>query len=631
MKKGFRQFLDKIGHYNKLVDEYKRAVGTSPDHSMAYVNWGIDLAQEGQMDEALLKFEKATEIAPNRFEPYLNWGVALAKMNRLDEAIEKFKLAIQKDSKAVNPYILWGAALMEQGKPEEAKEKYDRAIALNPENPEPYVNCSIAMARTGQYKEAIKNLKQALAIHGYQPQLYFLWGVILAELRDYETAIEKFQITLRFVPKHPEAYYFWSVALNRLGRYEEALEKSKKALGLEQEKPEIYLNQGDILANLNRLDVAISNYRHAITLDPDLPEAYMSWGVALCRLGQYEEGYTKLAKSLELDPELVGVQQQWGHFLLEQKQYADALAHLRIATEQEPENLDNLLNLSMALIKTGHQDEAIDLLFEIEKKDRWNPQAHYLLGTHFMGAGNLTKAQEHLSKALEEKPDFEDASVNMALVLCEMGETLEAVRRMRPVIRRNPDSARNNFFYGVILFRHGDYKDALVKYEKALSLEPDYLEAQIGLAEVQLRLSRQEEAEEGLRHILSQRPDSIPSLYLLGLCLIRKAETLPEAEHQALYQEALQLMEKAAALDPSHLDAQANRAFLLGRLDSLTAMNNAFEQLLQVHPEAIHPMILYYWSQALTQSGHSEAAEAKLAEARRANPDIETQMQSISI
>src|SRR5262249_27807546 len=154
-------------------------------------------------------------------------------------------------------------------------------------------------------------------------------------------------------------------------------------------------------------------------------------------------------------------------FLLECQRYEEALPHLKQSVEQTPDNIAVLLDLSMALIKTGRLQEAIDLLFEIEKKDRWNPQAHYMLGTHFMGAGDLKKAAEHFGKALEERPDFEDASINMALVQCELGDTMEAVRRMRPLIRKSPDSPYVNFFYGTILYRHGDYTDALAKYQKA--------------------------------------------------------------------------------------------------------------------------------------------------------------------
>jgi tetratricopeptide (TPR) repeat protein len=237
-----------------------------------------------------------------------------------------------------------------------------------------------------------------------------------------------------------------------------------------------------------------------------------------------------------------------------------------------------------------------------------------------------------LEYALEEKPDFDDASVNLALVLCEMGETMEAVRRMRPIIRRSPESSRMNFFYGAILYRHGDYKEALAKYQKAISLEPDYTEAQVGLGETLLRLGQIEEAESRFRALLKQHPNASSALYLLGLCLLRKADaSSAEADRQAAYEEAGHCFESVLVLDGDHIDALVNRIFLMGKLDSVETMNNAFEQLIQAQPATMKPMLLYYWSKALTQLDQAQLATEKLAEARTVDPDIETRMESLSV
>jgi|GEM_PF-838913 len=631
MKERIRQFLDKITLYNQVVDEYKRAVDAAPDHAMAYVKWGIDLAQDNKLEESLEKFQQATVISPSRFEPYVNWGVALARLNRLDEAIDKFKTAVEKNSKAVNPRILWGAALMEKGQIAEARAQYEQAIALAPENPEVYLSWGTALARAGAYQEAIKNIKQSLTIQGYQPLLYFFWGLILAEMEDYESAIEKFQICLRFLPKHAEAFYFWSISLNRLGRYEEALQRSKKALSLKLEKPEVYLNQGDILANLNRLDVAIANYRHALLLEPNLAEAYFSWGIASCKLGEFEEGYSHFAKALELEPDFKGVQRQWGHYLLSENRYEEALPHLRKAITEEPKQLEARMNLALALIKTEQQAEAVEILFEVEQEHQWNPQVQYLLGTHFMGAGNWQKAKEYLEKTLEEKPDFTDAAINLALVFCEMDQSMEAVRRMRPLIRREPDSARVNFYYGVVLFRHGDYKDALVKYNKALSIQPDYLEAKLGQGEALLKLDQLAEAEQALKTVLEQKPDSLPALSLMALCQLQQAEALLEEEADFKLQKqaflaASNSYEHLLKLDAKHWRARADLAYIQGRLNSLEAMNSAFEAWISESSGEQKATALYFWGKALHKLGQTEAGQEKIAQAQQEKPDIALDM-----
>lgn len=634
MKKTFQKFFEKIGKYNQVVDQYRRATGTSPDHAMAYVNWGIELAQDEHIDEALAKFEKAAEMAPSRAEPWTNWGVALAKCGQLDEAIGKFKRALEIDPKSANNYMLWGAALIEQGKMEEAIVKYNHAMELAPDNPEPYVNLGVAMARIGRYPDAIRHFKESLAKHSQQPHVYFLWGAVLAELGQYEEAIDKFKATLRFIPSHADSHYFWSVALNRLGKYEQALEKSRKALEYQTEKPEYYLNQGDILANLERYDVALANYRHAVTLSPDMSEAYVSWGVALFKLGQYDEAMARFEKALSLAPEIPGIEKHIGNLLLEQHRYTEALPHLEQAHAEEPDNVEVLLNWSMALIKCGQSNVALDKLKTIERRDKWNPQVHYLLGTHYMGLGELEQAASHLEKALAEAADFEDAAINLSLVRCELGETAEAIRTMRPILRKYPDSPKINFFYGTILYRNGDQADAIEKYQKAASLDPDYAEPKIGLAEIYIKQDRADQARSMLDTVLGQTPGHPAALFLTGFLLTREAEKTGET---ALWQQALDRFDQVLAADPAHLDAAINRAYVLGRLQSPDTANELMSDLsddarpMNAETRAI---VLYRWGEILEKLDADrfarQAGEKKQA-ARQLHPAIDERIRVIDL
>lgn len=641
MKHTIRQFLEKIGQYNKLVDDYTRASKSASDPAMAYVNWGIDLAGEDKIDEAMEKFYKAVEMSPDRAEPWTNLGVALAKQDKLDEAIDNFKKAISIDPEGMNNYMLWAAALVEKDDFEGAEEKYKKAMELADGHPEPYVNWGTALARKGKYNEAIQHFKDALVLYGAQPDVFFLWGVILAETHQYHDAIEKFKATLRFVPSHADSYHFWSVALKRLGKHEDALEKSRKAIDLRDNKPEYYLNQGDILANLNRLDVAISNYKHALTLNPDYAEAHVSLGVALCKTGEQEEGYQAFSQALGLDENIKGVHRYWGEFLLEQGRYDDALtslekafseateenelnipAHTQLDDRQE-EAVEILINWAMVLMKLKRHEDAVEKLLEAEKRDRWHPQIHYLLGTHFLGGAQYQKAVEHLEKALTENQDFDDAAINLSLALCEIGQAEEAVRRIRPIIRNHPDSARFNFFYGTILFQAKDYTSAQEKYEKALALKPDYPEPVIGLAELHLHQSRYKEAGMLLTKLLEDRPTLVPALFLMGVCSLNQA-LMQESDKEGCLKEALQSLNGVIAEDETHLDGLSYRAFVLAHLESIQVMNEEFDRVLvefsHLGDEAKH-YLLANWAYFLDRLGENAQAEEKRKRAEELFPE----------
>jgi len=650
MRESLRQWLqrigDSVGKYNRIVTEYKRAVDHAPDHVMAYVNWGVDLAEAGQLEAALEKFEAATRMTPNRWEPWTNWGVALARLNRLEEAQEKFQHALSIDPGSANNYVLWGAALIQQGKVEEAIEKYEACLKLNPQNPEPYVNWGIALARVGHYDQAIQQFKKSLSIHPFQPQVYFLWGVLLAERERYAEAIEQFKKTLRFIPKHVDALYFWSVALNRMGKYAEALDKSKRAIRLVEQlgdpkliNPEMYLNQGDILANLDRLELATANFRHALNLNPNLATACLSWGVANGRRGLFAEAYRQLDQALSIQPDMTGVARWYGQFLVEEARFAEALPWLERALNEHPDDADALLNKAMVLIKLGQVPEALELMNRLSERDRWHPQVQYLLGTYYMGLQMFDWARQHLKRAVEDQPDFQDAVINLALVEATLGNTQDAVRLGRSVLRKNPESAMVNFMYGSILERHGDWKEALSKYEKAIRLEPDFMEPRLGQAEIYLLRGHWETAKRALGNMLSHDADYLAARFLLGMTHLREGnDHLPDSpEQQACYREALTCLDQVLERDPDHLDARGNRIFLVACLAhghtpvARSAVDTDFEQQDKHWPEETpasrRAMWLLHWGTALATLGFTESAEARRGEARQLDAGLVARME----
>ena len=65
--------------------------------SKAYLNWGINLALEGKINEAIEKFEMSSNMPLTDPENFLNWGIALAKLHRFNEAVQKFNEALKID------------------------------------------------------------------------------------------------------------------------------------------------------------------------------------------------------------------------------------------------------------------------------------------------------------------------------------------------------------------------------------------------------------------------------------------------------------------------------------------------------------------------------------------------------
>jgi tetratricopeptide (TPR) repeat protein len=627
MKNAFMRLLEHIGRYNRVIEQYKRATHSAPDSALAYVNWGIELAQNGHFEGAIEKFKTATQMAPNRPEGYTNWGVALAKSNRLPEAIEQFKRATELAPGGIMSYVLWGAALLELGEVDAAKAKYDEAIALGPNNPEPYVNRGIAMARMGMYPEAMQSFKTALALRSYQPQVYFLWGAVLAEIEQHDNAIEKFKLTLRFIPKHADAYHFWSVSLNRLQRYEEAIEKAQLAQQLNPDKPEVYLNWGDALANLGQHQAAIANYQQALGLDPSLADAHLSWGMALLKLTAYPSSTStpeaspqpderlinaceQFAMAQALNPELPQLHACWGNALVACGQYDDALSHLEQAFQQDCKSIPVLLDWAKALMQLGQPDVALSKLRMAELLDQWHPQVNLALGKALLNTNQFAQAIEHCQRALDgadattDQGHVQASTMALSMALCQSDRAPDAVRAMRALWRKHPESAVINAMYAKVLVADHSLHEAEVKYRKALDLDPTQPDAVVGLATLFCRQKQFCEAHSLLQPLVTQPQPLLVALVLQADITMAEAEAGSLGPAPACWQSVLSAYSKALTVAPSHLPVMAAMAYCHDQLhpEATPSALTALRQSHQDDPEAVRYLQAYQQSLGQKQS-----------------------------
>lgn len=581
MIKGFLESLfEKITAYNAVVSDFEEASEKAADPAAAYVNWGIKLAQEGDIETALIKFEKAAELDPNRAECMANWGITLIKAGQLDNAIEKFNQAVHLDPADIYNYSLLGAALVEKGEMDQANATYEVALKISPQNYKLYRSWGVALARQNNYDAAIDKFKNSLAIRRYQPEVFFMWGAILAEQERFEDAIDKFRVTLRYLPKHEEALYFWCLCLNQMGDYAHAITTARQCIELMPENPDVYVQLGHALAHTGQVDEAIANYRHALMLNEHNAEAYESWGMMLVQQEKYDDAYIRFEKALALDPNRLSVHAPWGQALVHQQRFDEAIEHLRIAHEVKPDDVNVLVHWATVAMRQGDAHELVGKLFDVEAQNPWHPQIHYLLGIHHLGDGQYQKAIDMLSKVIEESPDFLDAGIHLSLAYCGMGNTEDAVRSMRPFVRQHADSAKVQFFYGHTLYQHGDFSQARDKFKKAIELNPHYAEPKLGLAEMALLEGDWVDCRHWLNQLLSEATNnnaiSQQTVHYLDIMLqLNELKSDPPPSDDA----AQSLLEQIESLTPP--ENPVDKSLLMGYAHALFHQPDAHQNALR--------------------------------------------------
>jgi len=183
-----------------------------------------------------------------------------------------------------------------------------------------------------------------------------------------------------------------------------------------------------------------------------------------------------------------------------------------------PDDFMSVSGYGIALIKQGQEEKGAQFLEEaivIFDKDTevWN-----LLGVAYWGLGDIERAQDRFEKALELDPEDAVVNVNAGSFFMAMAQRtnnppdiLRAVRYFRTAVASDPNLASAYNGLGGTLRLAGDRNEAIVNWEKALEIDPNYALSAYNLAVVYLEKSEKTRALEYCRRYLTIKGNTLTS------------------------------------------------------------------------------------------------------------------------
>ena len=161
----------------------------------------------------------------------------------------------------------------------------------------------------------------------------------------------------------------------------------------------------------------------------------------LLRLGQPEEASRLAALAVRLQPNDERLWSVLAEAQLRSDQLDEAAASLAKAKSLNPGKPGLWFAEASLALRDNRPDDAIPLLDEGLRLDPKNAGAYFDLGNARVMQDDLRRALRAFEQATSIKPTFWEALNNQALVLFEMGNTNEAIKRWRSVleIKRNAE------------------------------------------------------------------------------------------------------------------------------------------------------------------------------------------------
>lgn len=194
------------------------------------------------------------------------------------------------------------------------------------------------------------------------------------------------------------------------GKLEQATQEFKKAMAISNIFTAAYKNHANVNMQLGNLDKAIKSLEHVDSVSPMDSERALLIGSTFIKMGEKEKGKQYLDCVLRKCPleKRNELQKKFATMYISNGMYGEAEEAFSniLNTDDDAEAFNQL---GIALRQQRKYEEAEQCYIRALKVYPKNPVILYNLAVLYVASNNLDRAAKYLDKAIDIKPDFNDA------------------------------------------------------------------------------------------------------------------------------------------------------------------------------------------------------------------------------
>ena len=358
--------------------------------------------------------------------------------------------------------------------------------------------------------------------------------------------------------------------LMAMGRLNKALEVLDRIGELEPFNEDVYLHRAGIHSQLRQHRKAIAQYVRALELAEDgIDDILLDLAFEHENTEAYDQAISCLKRALEVNPENEAVLYELAYCYELSDAHQASVAFFRAFTDAHPYSFVGWYNLGNALARLerfAESNEALDLCMTIEEG---------FTSAYFSKARNLLLTGEHQG-AVDLYQETIEHDGPQAVTFSYIGECYEKMER---------------------------YEQALIHYDQAIAIDPNWADAWIGRGVVKDMQGRIAESVKDLEVATRLAPDNADAWFFMAHGLA-KTERFPQA---------LAAYERLNRLEPQSLDGWLEHAELLHQLKGPEAALRKMQEAEQVHK--LDPRFRYRFAVHLLRNGRMQHGLLELEEA----------------
>lgn len=428
---------------------FEKAVKLNPGSKTDLYNLGVCRYREGNWAVAADLFRRAAEVDldSGRAECLLARAICHLHLSEPPAALDLFEQVLRQESDSRTAWFGKAVALHLMRKRDDAEQIYRRlqqedAQAGRPENPELLLNrLSIALfvrdeALIRELADKLLALGEPLYLMAAQEAL----ATVAFHRERFTDAAKHLEKLTELMPGVAEAWFNLGVARQQLGQVRPAIEAYLTAVEIEPSLKQAHANLGYLHHQRGDGEAARQAYVEALNLDPQMAETMWNLAVLLDQQGHESEAAVCFEQLTRLAPDW---EEPWFRLALNHlaaERWDQAVKPLENCLQLRADWSEAALGLAVARARLGDADAARSILENVRTIDP-KPGILFNLGVLHQQANRHLEAAQCYRQAIEAKPDFAEAFLNLGHALDASGKGDDARESWRKAVKLNPSFA----------------------------------------------------------------------------------------------------------------------------------------------------------------------------------------------
>ena len=445
-------------------------------------------------------------------------------------------------------------------------------VEVAPQDPEALRSAAIHLARTGRHEQAMDMMQRALELHG---ETHFDFLALAAADTDATTRnalLDSLERMNDRFPDNTQLVFARALLLQQANRNAEALALLEEHPHTDEAPPAILLHSR--LVAEQDIEEATEILYRGLESFPDDTRLRLMLARTLVSEGNFADARTQYAKLARDNPDEPDLQLSLGLIELELGQASDAVIHLQNTLQLAPGNNTARYHLGNAYLAADRPDDALLTWQSIDSGTE--------LLTSRVQMARLLLEQDRIAALQAQLQQDRDQHPQHGLALFQI--EIEALLPNHPEL-------------------------AIQQANTALQAYPNDSNLLYSRAMLHEMLGNPRGLEEDLGNIIAREPDNAMALNALGYTLADRNERLDEA---------LALIKRAAALDPSDPAIQDSLGWVYYRLGNLDRAEALLREAYAAYPDQ---EVAAHLGEVLWRQGKEREARKIWREALEHSPD----------